>query len=680
MTSISFVTIALVLFRRSYYHHDGPSGNESGIRLLSDLDSKTSSVIFSSRDSDVNIDIYEIKSMDQSQFLSQYGHLCSAYENPSNSIHIHYTELKNLTNDIYFDSIRDDLVIFCAMAAGISSGYISRQVKISLDPEFLKSIINENNHIVYYLDRKSGISVINTGFLVLGRTYSGRKVAHRFLSQLLENIHTFTKLPLTDLNYHIWKGIKLYQLIMEEQARKPFEWNMYQLSCNGLRLHYFYNIRNFDAKCTRMDNAPCCHVMDADFEMWFRDGVADHNTDSKLLPNNVANSKYIATVESVNTSNQDYGLTRWTRMFDMMADNDCLPSHSCHKCLTKSTSGPNFQSQCKACNVICGCFCQTLCRIRPRRRSDTKQIMVRIPLLRNDAMRLIPKIIHQTYFEEPLKEKYPNFSRLVSSWKHSGWEYRFYDNEMSIRFLDVHFPPEIREAYEILLPGAYKADLFRYCVLLIYGGIYADIDVLLNMDLSKIDDDIGFVVPVDEPGRVDGTGSCLWNGLLAAAPGHPFIAKVIEMVVNMVRNRFTAVDIDDMLCPYPSLKHSHDWDLLFVTGPCILGAAVNSVLGNHMQTAIEPGELDTRDRDPLIPGRSVILAQNKADIGASHRFTWLKKNIIVATTDMPDYHDCKDKPKHYSAATKERQGIFGLKNVYRDNMSANEDIKFILKL
>jgi hypothetical protein len=47
--------------------------------------------------------------------------------------------------------------------------------------------------------------------------------------------------------------------------------------------------------------------------------------------------------------------------------------------------------------------------------------------------------------------------------------------------------------------GAYKADLFRLCVLLIEGGIYSDVDVELTSDLDQlIEDDIGFIIPVDE--------------------------------------------------------------------------------------------------------------------------------------------------------------------------------------
>ena len=49
------------------------------------------------------------------------------------------------------------------------------------------------------------------------------------------------------------------------------------------------------------------------------------------------------------------------------------------------------------------------------------------------------------------------------------------------------------------------------------------------------------MVPIDEPGKPVNKRMCLWNGFIAAAPGHPYLAKAIETVVNQVRNRFTSV-------------------------------------------------------------------------------------------------------------------------------------------
>jgi len=275
-------------------------------------------------------------------------------------------------------------------------------------------------------------------------------------------------------------------------------------------------------------------------------------------------------------------------------------------------------------------------------------------------------------------------SRLIESWKTSGWEYTFYDDNTAAEFLSLHFPPQVREAYDAILPGAFKADLFRYCVLLIKGGVYADMDVLLEANLDTIfAPDIGFMVPIDEPGSNVGHRSCLWNGLLAVAPGHPMLAQTIELVVNNIRNRFTSVDYDDMLCP-PVLSVSHTVDTLFTCGPCILGGAMNKVIGRHMQTEWELGDVNVwkipakGPDDPRhgIPGRTIILSQNKEDMGA-HRFTWLEHNMMVAATDMPDYDDRPPTKQHYSR-THEKVGVYGLRNLYTNSVKANEEVRIVV--
>jgi len=186
---------------------------------------------------------------------------------------------------------------------------------------------------------------------------------------------------------------------------------------------------------------------------------------------------------------------------------------------------------------------------------------------------------------------------------------------------------------------------------------------------------------------MSGAGSCLWNGFLAAAPGHPFLARTIEMVVNSIRNRYTSVDFDDMLCPrsehhrLPDLDLSHSFDLLYLTGPCIIGAALNDVLGRHMQTQIPVGELNVHNETSIwqtdfLPGRTIILGQNKNDMGA-HRFNYVEKNMLVATTDMPDYDDRKG-VKHYSDSNKVNS-LFGTKGIYQDLSPANELIRLVIQ-
>ena len=58
---------------------------------------------------------------------------------------------------------------------------------------------------------------------------------------------------------------------------------------------------------------------------------------------------------------------------------------------------------------------------------------------------------------------------------------------------------------------------------------------------------------------------CLWNGFIAAAPGHPLLASVIQHVVNNIRNRFTSVDVMQTLCPDVDFRLSHSFDVLFTS-------------------------------------------------------------------------------------------------------------------
>jgi hypothetical protein len=179
---------------------------------------------------------------------------------------------------------------------------------------------------------------------------------------------------------------------------------------------------------------------------------------------------------------------------------------------------------------------------------------------------------------------------------------------------------------------------------------------------------------------------CLWNDFMAAAPGHPYLAKVIETVVNQVRNRFTSVDVDAKFCPNPEtsvLKTSilHAANTLFTTGPCLLGASINRVLQRDLQTQFNAGDVQMPSREVdgsneefvNIPGRTVILHQNKKEMGAT-RFLIKNLNLIVAGTDMHKSQDSNGSAARQRDKKQLKQNLYGLENLYRDQEQANEDI------
>ena len=133
----------------------------------------------------------------------------------------------------------------------------------------------------------------------------------------------------------------------------------------------------------------------------------------------------------------------------------------------------------------------------------------------------------------------------------------------------------------------------------------------------------------------------MWQGFIAAAPGHPFLAKAIENAVNQARNKMGIVGIDASYCR----QRQHDNGPLYLdqrisnsAGSCILGRTVNGFLGRPPNESFQPGDVlpDTRTRkaESFVPGRIVILNGRKNDMGG-YRFTLTGKNLLVAEVNVP---------------------------------------------
>jgi len=87
---------------------------------------------------------------------------------------------------------------------------------------------------------------------------------------------------------------------------------------------------------------------------------------------------------------------------------------------------------------------------------------------------LIPLHIYQTWYTKKLP---PKMKECVKKLKKDNpeFEHHLYDDKMCKEFIKNNFDKEVLESFNKLKPGAYKADLWRYCVLYKNGGIYLDI-------------------------------------------------------------------------------------------------------------------------------------------------------------------------------------------------------------
>jgi mannosyltransferase OCH1-like enzyme len=71
----------------------------------------------------------------------------------------------------------------------------------------------------------------------------------------------------------------------------------------------------------------------------------------------------------------------------------------------------------------------------------------------------------------------PKMTKNINKIKEENPEFNIYifDDKECRNIIEKYFVKDVVNAFDSLIPGAYKADLWRYCILYLYGGIYQDI-------------------------------------------------------------------------------------------------------------------------------------------------------------------------------------------------------------
>lgn len=188
-------------------------------------------------------------------------------------------------------------------------------------------------------------------------------------------------------------------------------------------------------------------------------------------------------------------------------------------------------------------------------------------------MSLIPKKICQSWKTKNLTGKLAeNVKKLKEM--NPEYDYELFDDEDCRKFLLKHFGQNYVNAFDILIPGAFKCDFWRYCYLYINGGVYLDIDMVPLVPLRElIDEDDKFISVVDR--TVIGIIG-VYQAFIACVPNHPINFYSQQIAFTNISTRRTG--ITDILC---------------ITGPCAMGTAVNLFLENkNTNQKILPGKYD----------------------------------------------------------------------------------------
>lgn len=143
----------------------------------------------------------------------------------------------------------------------------------------------------------------------------------------------------------------------------------------------------------------------------------------------------------------------------------------------------------------------------------------------------VPANIFQTWHTKMLPPKM--FTAITKiRLLNPGFKYYLFDDKDCRQFIKHNFDATVLYAYDHLIPGAYKADLWRYCILYKYGGIYLDIKYIPHNNFKFIN----FLKK--EHWVLDANKVGIYNAFMVCKAGNEILLKAINQIVENVKNKF----------------------------------------------------------------------------------------------------------------------------------------------
>ena len=210
-----------------------------------------------------------------------------------------------------------------------------------------------------------------------------------------------------------------------------------------------------------------------------------------------------------------------------------------------------------------------------------------------------------------------------------NFDYIFYDDERARKFLDKHFSKESRvlEAFDLLIPGAYKADLFRLCELFGKGGYYADVTMVNIRSLDYFEQfNTDCILTKDFMTNhycdsIIYDPYAIYNAFLACKPKNKLIKFLIEKTVDNI------------------LKRNMGSGPLDVTGPIFLGKMLKSYIRPY---EIKPGIINCKNEKIL------VLLHTKSSKLNSVAYIDGENKIDIIKTKYDEFLKERPKNSHYS--------------------------------
>ena len=242
-------------------------------------------------------------------------------------------------------------------------------------------------------------------------------------------------------------------------------------------------------------------------------------------------------------------------------------------------------------------------------------------IIKNSYKSVIPLNIYLTWGTKQLPIKMQeNVDRMRKV--NPEFNIQLYDDYDCRKFIKKHFSKDILTAFDTLKPGAYKADLWRLCILYINGGIYSDIkfNCINNFKFIALTEKEHFIL--DRPGYWKEGNIGLHNAILVSKSKNILFLRCINKISDNVKNK------------------NYDFSELYPTGPGLLGEEYIKKL---------------RENDSTIESEL-----NKLDLCLEENEQIIFNNVPILKTNYKEYRD----EQKLFAKTQTYWDIYNLKQIY----------------
>jgi mannosyltransferase OCH1-like enzyme len=190
------------------------------------------------------------------------------------------------------------------------------------------------------------------------------------------------------------------------------------------------------------------------------------------------------------------------------------------------------------------------------------------------------------------------------------FKHHLYDDAECREFIKTNYDSDVLDAFDKLIPGAYKADLWRYCVLYKLGGVYLDIKF-------KCINGFKFITVTDKEYFVRdriSSGHGIYNAIMICKANNPILLKAINRVVKNTQTNF------------------YGKSFLHPTGPMMLKSIMDETTIDNIEMYMD---LITYPRTYIVFGDAYILThyaeyrqeQKKFQKKSYHPYLWCKRQI-----------------------------------------------------